>query len=166
MQEVQQPWQPTARFIETFPVGTTLYECRVCIGDVVVVCAVGHFALRACLAYSVAERCSSARLLAPARQPRRLTRRCGELYSLIGTQIAGVVRACKTVQPEHELASAGKGRERSRAGCLAPHFRTPKGVRGVAEARRRRSPASEKEKEDVDSDADRPAGSAARLQPG
>jgi len=100
---------------EIIPPGTTLYRCEVRPGEVVVIHAMGRF--RAARVIRVGPK--RAYLIHPAANPDHLphkpTRPRTEVYALVGTDPAGVVKAGARGRDGHTLAPiTGPGKDRAR----------------------------------------------------
>jgi hypothetical protein len=101
---------------ETIQPGTTLYQCEVRPGEVVVIHAMGRF--RAARVTRVGPK--RAYLIYPAANPDHLphqpTRPRTEVYALVGTEVAGVVCAGEKPSCTHSLTSPGQPQPGSQDG--------------------------------------------------
>lgn len=101
---------------ETIHPGTTLYQCESRLGEVVVIHAMGRF--RAARVTKVGPR--RAHLIYPAANPDHLphqpTRHLTEVYALVGTEAAGVVKAGARGRDGHSLAPAPRTTEAMKGG--------------------------------------------------
>lgn len=101
---------------ETIQPGTTLYRCDVQLGEVVVIHAQGRF--RAARVTDVGA--DQVSLIHPAANPEHLPhqprRPKAELYALVGTEIAGMVKAGNSPHDGHSLTLTAEAQAASVTG--------------------------------------------------